>query len=200
MTNSTTYRGVYRISPKLTAWVARDNHQLTCALNGRHAGPITPMDQDQDQFRGGDGGTLQFHRDQKQRVSGLTLVYQGRRRSGHKLYRNTGPLKPELAHLGGSWRGRADLPGRLVDVRLNLFGAANGELCGFLASPEQALYHIPIQAPRFQDGQLIISSDEIAARFTGWLDDSGNQIVGFLKIRGQHTGLSLTRESNLVFN
>lgn len=198
MTYSTTYRGVYRISQKLTAWVQQRDTRLTCALNGRLPGALTATDQDQ--FRGGDGGRLHFHRDDRRRVSALTLEYQGRRRTGSKLYQDAGPLKSELAMLGGTWRGKACLPGRDVDVQINLFGDGTGALAGFLSSPEQALYHIPIQTPRFQDGQLMISSEEISARFNGWLDDSEQQIVGFLKIRGQHTGLTLTRVSDVVFH
>ena len=67
------------------------------------------------------------------------------------------------------------------------------EFSGSVATPEQGNQTIPLSSMSIEDGNVEIEVDKVGGKFTGKLNEAGDQVVGVWQQRGNELELTINR-------
>jgi hypothetical protein len=96
--------------------------------------------------------------------------------------------KKDMNKLLGSWNGKLTIPGGSLTVVFRFEMSEKGDFAGFLDSPDQGGFGIPVTDMEMSDGSISLKIPSIKGEYKGKL--AANEIVGEFKQLG--TPLSLT--------
>ena len=105
-------------------------------------------------------------------------------------------VKPTLSaedkeKLLGSWNGKLEFPGGSLTIVYRFEMGDGGEFKGFLDSPDQGGFGIPVSDMEMEDGTLTVTVSRLRAEYKGKI--AGDEIVGEFKQGPQLIPLTLKR-------
>jgi len=105
-------------------------------------------------------------------------------------------VKPTLSQkdmdkLLGSWNGKFTIPGGSLTVVFRFERTEKGEFKGFLDSPDQGGFGIPVTDMEMSEGNLILKISSIRGEYKGKLSD--NEIIGEFSQLGNPLSLNLKK-------
>ena len=97
--------------------------------------------------------------------------------------------------LSGHWEGAVNLPGREVEIEIDLAKNSKGDLAGTFGQPEQGVKGLPLStaAVEGRSVRFVVKADAEPATFEGVLAADGKSISGDLAQAGYTLPFSLTR-------
>ena len=99
--------------------------------------------------------------------------------------------KKDMDKLLGAWNGKLTIPGGSLTVVFRFEMTEKGEFAGFLDSPDQGGYGIPVTDMEMSDGSLSLKIPNIKGEYKGKFTD--NAIVGEFKQLGMPLPLTLKK-------
>jgi len=99
--------------------------------------------------------------------------------------------KKDMEKLLGAWNGILTIPGGSLTVVFRFEMTKEGELAGFLDSPDQGGYGIPVNDIEMSESSLSLKISSIKAQYKGKV--VGNEIVGDFTQLGSPNPLSLKK-------
>jgi hypothetical protein len=99
--------------------------------------------------------------------------------------------KKDKDTLLGTWNGKLTIPGGSITVVLRFEMSEKGDFAGFLDSPDQGGYGIPVTDMEMNDGSINLKIPNIKGEYKGKL--AANEIVGEFKQFGMPTPLTLKK-------
>jgi len=118
----------------------------------------------------------------------ITLVKGEYKAQEHKL----DLLKETMDQLTGKWTGKLSLPQSTLSLVFRFEKTGNGELLGFMDSPDQGATGIAITDASLSDGKFILKVASIGGEFEGQLSD--NKLDGTWKQGEMSNQLSMEKE------
>ena len=99
--------------------------------------------------------------------------------------------KKDMDKLMGSWNGKLTIPGGSLTIVFRFERTEKGEFVGFLDSPDQGGFGIPVTDMEMSEGTLTLKISNIRGEYKGKLSD--NEIVGEFSQLGNPLPLNLKR-------
>lgn len=112
----------------------------------------------------------------------------------NQVTESTSNLKkePQLSDLQGKWFGSLQIPeGPTLTAGIEIFTKADGQIGANMVSPDQGVAVMPIDAVRWQNGELAVVADAIGAEIV--LRPDTDALIGALKQGGAELPMSLSR-------
>jgi hypothetical protein len=99
--------------------------------------------------------------------------------------------KEDQEKLLGSWNGKLETPGGSLTAVFRFEMTKEGEFVGFMDSPDQGGYNIPVTGIEIEDGTVTIKVSSLQAEYKGKM--TGDEIVGEFKQGPQPLPLTLKK-------
>ena len=103
----------------------------------------------------------------------------------------TTPLKDEKEKLLGSWNGQLETPANSLTVVFRFHTTEEGEFIGFMDSPDQGGFGIPVTETEMKDGAVDIKVSSLQVEYKGKM--AGDEIIGEFTQRGMSFPLNLRK-------
>ena len=94
--------------------------------------------------------------------------------------------KPQL------WQGVLDVGGQKLTMNFEVT-VTGDEFSGSVATPEQGNQTIPLSSMSIEDGNVEIEVDKVGGKFTGKLNEAGDQVVGVWQQRGNELEMTINK-------